>query len=186
MEFLAELWIPILASGVVVFLLSALAWTAMPHHKKDFGPLPNQDAVMAVMNQNPPAPGQYIIPWEADAKRRSEPAFLEKMNKGPHGYMTVIPNGMPSMGPMMVKSVIYNVVVAVLVGYVAWHALGAGADYLAVFRIVGATAAMSFTLASVPDSVWFGRPWRAYWLQVVDGVVYALFMAGIFGWLWPR
>ena len=53
MEFLTQLWLPIVVSGVVVFLLSALAWTVMPHHKKDFTGLPNADAVQAVMSHWP-------------------------------------------------------------------------------------------------------------------------------------
>lgn len=36
MEFLTQLWLPIVVSAVIVFILSALAWTVMPHHKKDF------------------------------------------------------------------------------------------------------------------------------------------------------
>jgi hypothetical protein len=54
-----------------------------------------------------------------------------------------------------------------------------------VFRIAGTTAMMSYILAVVPDSIWFGRPWRNLWLQVVDGVVYGLVTGAIFGWLWP-
>jgi hypothetical protein len=44
---------------------------------------------------------------------------------------------------------------------------------------------MSYILGTVPDSIWFGRPWRTFRLQVLDGVVYGLFTAGVFGWLWP-
>ena len=109
----------------------------------------------------------------------------ERLEKGPRAFITVVPNGMPSMGPMMVKSFIYNLVVSLLVAYVAWHALGAGAPYLSVFRMVGATSMMSYILATVPDSIWFGRPWRNFGMQVVDGILFGLFSAGIFGWLWP-
>jgi len=90
------------------------------------------------------------------------------------------------MGPMMAKSLAYNVVVTMLVAYVAWHALQGGApDYLSVFRIVGTTAMMSYILAMVPESIWFGRPWRTLGMQALDGIAYGLVTAGIFGWLWP-
>ena len=186
MEFLTQLWLPIVVSGVVVFFLSALVWTVMPHHKKDWQALPDQDAVQAAMRANPPAPGQYALPWARDPKLFQEPAMKERLDKGPRAYITVVPNGMPSMGPMMVQSLIFNLVVSTLVAYVAWHALGSGAEYLQVFRIVGATSMMSYVLAVTPDSIWFGRPWRTYRLQVVDAVLYGLVAAGIFGWLWPR
>ena len=186
MEFLTQLWLPIVVSGVVVFLLSALAWTAMPHHKKDWTGLPNEDVVQQAMRQNPPAPGQYSLPWARDPGMLKDPAMKERMDKGPRAYITIVPNGMPPRGPMMVRSLIYNIVVSLLVAYVTWHALGAGADYLAVFRIAGATAFMSYVLASVPDSIWFGRPWRNFGMQLADGLVFGLFTAGVFGWLWPR
>jgi len=141
--------------------------------------------VQASMRANPPAPGQYALPWARDPKVFEDPAMKERMNKGPRAYITIVPNGVPPMGPMMLKAFIYNVIVSLLVAYVAWHALGAGAEYLAVFRVVGATSMMSYILAMVPESIWFGRPWRTFRLQVLDGVVYGLFTAGVFGWLWP-
>jgi len=186
MTFLLQLWMPILLSAVVVFVLSALAWTAMPHHKHEWQPLPDEDAVITAMRANPPAPGQYTIPFYADPKARDNPVVREKLMKGPVGFITIIPNGMGAMGPMMVKSFAFNVIVSFLVAYVAWHALGEGASYLAVFRQVGAVASMSYVLAAVPESIWFGRPWRSFWLQAIDGLVFGLFTAGVFGWLWPR
>ncbi len=186
MEFLTQLWLPIVVSGVVVFILSAIAWTAMPHHKKDWRGLPDSDAVQAAMRANPPAPGQYAMPWAPDPSVFKDPAMAERMQKGPRAYITVVPNGMPAMGPMMVQSLLFNVAVSFLVAYVAWHALGAGADYLAVFRMVGAVSAMSYILGMVPESIWFGRPWRALAMSAIDGLVFGLFTAGVFGWLWPR
>src|SRR5688572_6500835 len=185
MEFLTELWLPILVSGVAVFILSALAWTVMPHHKKDFTGLPNADALQALMRQHPPKPGQYAIPCASEMRGLEDPAVKEQMEQGPRAYITVVPNGMPSMGPMMAQSFVFYVLVSLLVGYVSWHALGPGAEYLAVFRIAGATAAMSYVLASVPESIWFGCPWANFRRRALDGIVFGLFTAGIFGWLWP-
>jgi hypothetical protein len=146
--------------------------------------LPNADAVQMAMRANPPRPASTPCHGR-DPKMLQDPAMKERMDQGPRAFITVVPNGMPPMGPMMVKSFIYNVVVSLLVAYVAWHTLGAGAPYLSVFRVAGATSMMSYILASVPDSIWFGRPWRNFGMQVIDGVVFGLFTAGIFGWLWP-
>ena len=186
MEFLTQLWLPIVASGILVFFMSALVWTVMPHHKKDWQGLPNEDAVLGALRTNPPAPGLYAKPFIFEQKLRDDPAMKERIAKGPNGYLTVIPSGSPAMGPMMAKSLIYNIVVSLLVAYVAWHALGGPADYLDVFRIVGTTAMMSYILAVVPESIWFGRPWRTFAMQALDGIAYGLVTAGIFGWLWPR
>jgi hypothetical protein len=184
LEFLVQLWVPILVSAVVVFVLSALAWTVMPHHKHEWQPLPNEDSVLEMMRAAPPAPGQYTFPFYKDPKERDNPVLREKLLTGPIGFVTVVPVGIGSMGPMMGKAFAYNVVVSLLVAYVSWHALGPGAPYLSVFRIAGAVAAMSYVLATVPESIWFGRPWRSFWLQALDGTVYGLFTGGVFGWLW--
>lgn len=184
MQFLIELWVPILVAGVATFLVSSLAWTVMPHHRKDWRALPNEDAVLEAIRGSAPPPGQYAVPY-FDPKLRDDPAMKERIARGPNGYFTIIPSGSPAMGPMMAKSLVYNIVVSLLVGYVAWHALGAGADYLNVFRIAGATAIMAYLLASVPESIWFGRPWRALGMQAIDAVAYGLVTAGVFGWLWP-
>ena len=56
----------------------------------------------------------------------------------------------------------FNLVVSLLVAYVTWHSLRAGAEISMVFRISGTTAMMAYILASVPESIWFGRPWRQF------------------------
>lgn len=185
MEFLTQLWLPIVASGVIVFILSALAWTVMPHHKKDFTGLPNAEAVQALMRQNPPAEGQYAIPWVSGARGFEDPKVKEMMMQGPRAYITVVPNGMPSMVPMMAQSLVFYLIVSTLVAYVTWHAVPLGAEYLSVFRFAGTTASMAYILATVPDSIWFGRPWGNFGRQALDGLIFGLATAGVFGWLWP-
>jgi hypothetical protein len=91
------------------------------------------------------------------------------------------------MGPMMVKAVIFNFVVSFFAAYIAGHVLQLpGAPYLSVFRVVGAIGFMAYAFATVPDAIWFGRPWRSWFLQAGDALLYGLLMAGTFGWLWPR
>jgi hypothetical protein len=185
MEFLIQLWLPIIVSAVIVFILSALAWTVMPHHKKDFTGLPNADAVQALMRQHPPKPGQYSVPWVAEMRGLEDPKIREQIEVGPRAYITIVPNGMPSMVPMMAQSFVFYLIVSTLVGHLTWHAVEPGADYMHVFRIAGLTAAMSYILATVPDSIWFGRPWGNFVRQAIDGLVFGLATAGVFGWLWP-
>ena len=39
---------------------------------------------------------------------------------------------------------------------------------------------------NLPNSIWWGKPWRNTCLEALDGVLYGLLTAGSFGWLWPR
>jgi hypothetical protein len=85
---------------------------------------------------------------------------------------------------MMGLSVLYNLIVSVFIAYIASHTLATGAEYLTVFRVTGTVAFMAHFFATVPDSVWFGKPWSALGLQMVDAVAYSLVVGGIFGWKW--
>ena len=73
---------------------------------------------------------------------------------------------------------VIGVVVGVFAAYHAHHALGPGAHYLAVFRYVGATAFMCYTVAGWQASIWYKRAWSTTLKNVFDGLVYALLTAG--------
>jgi hypothetical protein len=85
----------------------------------------------------------------------------------------------------MVGSFVFYLVVSFVVAYLASRTLAAGAEYLAVFRVVGTTAWLAYAFAIVPDSIWFGRPWNSTLKGFLDGLLYALLTAGAFAWLWP-
>jgi hypothetical protein len=184
MEFAMELWKPILVGGLGMFVMSALIWTAMPHHRKEWRKLANEDAVADAIRAGNPTPGLYSMPYMGDMKEMGSSEGIAKMNRGPLVYMTVAPNGVPAMGPMMAKSAVASIFVAVFVAYVAWHAVEPGAEYLQVFRIVGTVTFMTYCLGSIPDSIWFARPWGSWAREVFDAMLYAGVLGGVFAWLW--
>jgi hypothetical protein len=57
---------------------------------------------------------------------------------------------------------------------------------LRVFRFVGVTAFIGYTVALRQMSIWYRRAWSTTLKATVDGLIYALLTAGTFGWLWPR
>lgn len=184
MEFVLELWKPIVFSGLAVFVLSAISWTLLPFHNKEWSKLPNEDAVAAALRAGNVAPGLYSLPHAGDSKAMGTPEMKAKMDSGPLAFLTVAPNGMPAMGPMMAKSVVYNLIVSIFVAYVASLTLAPDAEYLAVFRITGTVAFMAYALGTVPDSIWFWKPWRSYALHAADSLVFGLVVGGFFGWLY--
>ena len=42
---LAALWMPIVLSAVLVFVVSSIVWMALPHHKSDTAGLPDEAPV---------------------------------------------------------------------------------------------------------------------------------------------
>jgi hypothetical protein len=55
-----------------------------------------------------------------------------------------------------------------------------------VFRFAGTTAFIGYSVALWQMSIWYRRAWSTTIKATVDGLIYALLTAGVFGWLWPR
>lgn len=185
MNFIVALWIPILVSGIAIFIASAIAWVVLPHHKSEWQRLGCENDVMDAVRRGNPTAGMYAFPYAMDPTQRELPEMKAKMERGPVGYVTLRGPGAVSMGPMLVQSLAFYLVVAFFIAYVAFHAIPPGAPYLHVFRFAGTLALMAFAFGTVPDSIWFARPWKSFLLQFCDSVVYALLVAGIFGAFWP-
>jgi hypothetical protein len=183
---LTSLLVPILVSAIIVFLVSAVMNAVLTYHFSDVTKVPDEDGVMAALRRFTIPPGDYMIPRAPSMKEMKEPAFKEKMNQGPVALMTVLPPGPFHMGKSLVQWFIYCVLIAFFAAYIASRTLGPGAPYLSVFRIIGTVAFIGFVGGLWQDSIWWNRKWGTTVKHTVDGLVYALLMAGTFGWLWPR
>lgn len=183
---ITTLWLPIILSAVFAFIASSVFHMFLPHHKSDYGKLPNEDDIMEAMRKAGVTAGDYLMPHVSSHTAMKDPAFLAKYNKGPVALMTVMKSGPPAMGPQMAQWFVFCVVVSVFAAYIAGRALGPGAHYLAVFRFAGCTAFIGYALAQWQDSIWFKRAWSTTIKNTIDGLVYGLLTAGTFGWLWPR
>ena len=183
---LFALWLPILLSAVIVFVVSSVIHMALPWHKSDYPKMPNEEKVMDLLRPLAIPPGDYMVPRPSSREEMRSPAFLEKFNRGPVLMMTVMPSGSMAMGRNLAMWFGYAVVVGIFAAYVAGRALGPGTAYLQVFRFVGATAFIGYTLALWQMSIWYRRAWSTTIKATVDGLIYALLTAGTFGWLWPH
>ena len=183
---LMSLWLPILVSAIAVFFLSFLIHMLFKYHSSDFPALPKQDDVMDALRKFNIAPGDYMMPRCETTKEMKEPAFLEKMKKGPVMVMTVMPNGEMKMGKLLIQWFIYCVVVAVLTAYVASLALGAGQAFRAVMLLATMVAFMAHSAAYWPGSIWYQRKWSTTIKNTIDGALYGLATGAVFSLMWPR
>ena len=181
----ASLWLPILVSAGIVFVVSSVIHMVLTYHKSDMGPLPDEAGVAGALRPLDIPPGDYVIPYAADSREMGSAEYVEKMNKGPVAFLTVLPNEPLGMGKSLALWFGYSVVVGALAGYAAGLALGPGAEYGAVFRIVGAVAFAGYSLAILQNSIWWHRSWSYTLKTMFDGLIYALLTGGAFGWLWP-
>jgi hypothetical protein len=179
--------VPIVVSAVLVFIASAVIWMVGPHHKKEWSGLSNEESVRVALGAQKLPPGLYMVPFASSEQVRKDPAFLKKLQEGPRAFVTIGRNvANMSMGPMMIQSIVYYLVVSAIVAYVAAHVLAPGTAYLQVFRVVGTIAWLAYGFGVVPESIWFSRPWSSTVMQLFDAFVYALLTAGTFGWRWPH
>lgn len=186
MTSLTSLWLPVLLSAVAVFAVSSVIHVVLPWHKNDYPKVPNEDKVMDALRPLAIPPGDYMIPRAESTETMRSPEFIDKLKKGPVWVLTVLPNGPLSMGKNLVQWFLYSVVVGVFSAYVAGRALPPGAEYLNVFRFAGTTAFVGYVLALWQMSIWYRRAWTTTVKATVDGLIYALVTAGMFGWLWPQ
>ncbi len=185
MEILADLWLPILLSSVFVFIVSSIFHTVIPLHKGDHKKIPGEEQVLAEMRAQGVQPGAYVFPCSGTMKDMGSLEMLEKYQRGPVGYMTVVPSTAPRRGRFFVLWFLYTVIIGVFVAYIAALSLSRGAEYRVVFRVTGTVAVLAYAVTSLPDSIWKGQSWGTTLKFIFDGVVYGLVTAGTFGWLWP-
>lgn len=181
---LASLWLPIVVSAAFVFVASSIIWMLTPLHKHDYkDPGEKEGRLLDFLRQEAFAPGLYYVPW-ANHKNMKEPAVQEKITRGPWALLNVMP-GMPNMGKNLGLWFVHNLIVATLVAYIASHSLIAGANYMKVFQIVGTAAILAHAGYALPMCIWHGTPWSQLPGRLIDGLIYGLLTAGVFGWLWP-
>ena len=78
MSILGALWLPIVLSAVLVFVLSAIIHMVLKYHNSDYKRLPNEDAVRAAIRAGKPEPGQYVFPYAGGMKEMEMPEMKQK------------------------------------------------------------------------------------------------------------
>lgn len=182
---LYEFWLPILVSAVIVFIASSIIHMVFKYHNTDFGKLPDEDKVMEALQAFDIPPGDYAIPRAGSMAEMKSQDYLNKMNKGPVAFMTVVPSGPPRMAKNLALWFLYSIIVGTIAAYVTSRATGPDAEYLSRFRFAGCTAFTGYSIALLQNSIWYKRNWAATIKSMFDGLIYALLTAGTFGWLWP-
>src|SRR5260221_3264166 len=109
---LESLWVPILVSGVLVFIASSISHSVLRFHRWDYRGLPSMETdVMEVLRRTAVSPGDYLFPY-APAKEMSAPGFQEKWKRGPIGLLTLMPARGHGMARNLMLWFLYCIAVA--------------------------------------------------------------------------
>ena len=180
------LWLPILLSSVFVFVASSIIHMLTPWHKSDYPKLANESKVLDALRPLAIPPGDYVMPRAESMKEMSSPEFVEKQKRRAgcrddrlserpgfngekpyplvplfHGRGSSLPHTSPGVPCRPDR-----------------------AYYLSqVFRFAGATAFVGYSLALWQMSIWYRRSWKTTLKSTIDGLIYGLLTAGVFGGL---
>lgn len=183
---LSELWMISLLAGFLCWFASALVHMLVKYHNADYQGLSNEADVSKVLEASSAKPGLYSMPYCVDMKAMGEEPMQKKFSDGPVAMITIMPNGMPAMAKLLSQQVLFFILGSLLIGYLASISLGAGADYIVVFRHVFVASFLTYGWAQIPYSIWMGQPWSNCLRYLVDALIYASVTAGTFAWLWPQ
>ncbi|MEX2318198.1 MAG: hypothetical protein WD669_13655 [Pirellulales bacterium] len=177
-----ELWLPIIVSGVALFFASAAAWMLLPHHKPEWGGLPNEEAVARALRDANVPPGQYMFPYCAGSADMKSEDFQRRSKAGPHGTLSVWPSA-PNMGLNMARTVVFFIIANFVIAYLAsLAAIPRDAEFMRVFQFVGTAGILTYGTANILNGIWFNRKMMS---DIMDGIAYGLITGLIFAAMWP-
>ena len=181
-----SLWLPIVLSAVLVFVVSSVIHMFLGYHANDFRKLPVEDQVQDALAPFSIPPGDYVLPHASGTEEMQSEEYRAKVERGPVAFITVVdPRGVLNMGPQLAQWFVYLLVVGIVTAYVAGRTLPMGADYLSVFRLTGTVAFACYAMSLPQRSIWYKTSWSSTLKSMFDGLVYALMTAGAFGGFWP-
>jgi hypothetical protein len=181
----AHLWLPIVLSAVLVFVVSSLVHMVFKYHNSDYGKLANEDEVRAAINRGTPGPGQYILPYVLGASQLRDPVVAQKFTEGPNGMLLLRRAGLPNMGSSLGQWFVYLLVISALVALVACHTISPGAGHHYAFHVIGLVSFLAYGGSQAQVAIWRGQPWKATLKDIFDSLLYALVTAETFVLLWP-
>ena len=180
-----QLWLPIVLSAAWVLVISSVFHTVLQLHKGDCQLLPGEDAILDALRAQGVPPGNYMFPGCSSMKEMCSEEMIAKQNRGPVGYMAVLPSRPFNIGKSLGQWFIYALIVSFFVAYICSFNRAAGADFRSVFRLAGTVAVVAYALSDIPASIWKAQPWRITAKFMFEGVVYGLGTGAVFAWLWP-
>lgn len=181
---LLALWLPILLSAVAVFIVSAVAWMALPHHHQDHDSLPDEAGMIEHLRRLNLPPGNYGIPHAKTKERMQDPEVQRCWKEGPLGFLNIIRTPV-NMGRNMGLTFLTFLITSTLIGYLASVTMVPGTPALRVFQAIATAGILTYSFAFIPNDIWFGRKPRATWMCILDGIAYGLITGAIFAVLWP-
>jgi len=180
-----DFWLPILLSGVAVFVVSSIIHMLLPYHRSNFSSLPDEASFRQATRDLSIPPNEYMVPYAGSPKAMQSEEYQKKLAEGPVAMISVFPNQPFAMGASLLQWFIYSCLVGVMVAYIMTQALTSETEYLVVLQLASSTAFLGYAFALIQNSIWYKRKWSTTFKFLFDGLVYSLLTGGIFAWQFP-
>ncbi len=185
MNTLLSLWLPILLSAVVVFVISSLIHMAFNWHASDYRSFANEDAIRDAIRAGNAQPGRYVMPHCKDMKDMASEAMKKKYVEGPIGHITLLPNGQPAMGKYLGMWFLFCLLVSAVAAFLASRLIPLDHTFARpAAKLAFAVGFVGYGFGTFQESIWSGRPWVSSAKYLIDAALYAAGTAAVFSWLW--
>ena len=165
--------------GLVIFFWGYVSHMLLPIGEMGLRTIPNEDDLIAAIKKDVREPGLYFVPgWDMSKSQSQEEmqAHMDKVSKGPYGYMVIYPNGRdPSLGKRLPIELGTNVVCALLAAILVTQLRPGFIVRVACVTLVGILASI---MTLVPYWNWYGFPTDFTLAQIVHHTV-GWFLAGL-------
>ncbi len=179
-----SLWLPILLSAVVVFVISSLIHMLLNWHAGDYGTFANEDAVRDAIRAGNAKPGRYVMPACKEMKDMATEAMKKKYAEGRVGHITLLPNGQPNMGKYLGVWFLLCLLVSAVAALLASRLIPLDHIFArSAAKLAFAVSFIGYGFGTIQESIWSGRPWSQSVKYLVDAALYALGSAAVFLWL---
>lgn len=185
MHVLISLWLPILLSAVVVFVISSLIHMLLNWHASDYGNFANEDAIRDAIRAGGAKPGRYVIPACKEMKDMASESMKQKYAEGPVGHITLLPNGQPSMGKYLGMWFLLTLLVSAITALLASRLIPLDPAFArSAAKLAFAVSFVAYGFGTLQESIWSGRPWSQSIKYLIDSALYAAGTGAVFYWLW--
>ncbi len=180
-----------LSAAVVMFAWGFIFWAALPSTQAMLRPIPNEEAVVSVLEENLKESGsgtyRFPLPSEEDQRRAPVRAMENAMRRyriGPVGMLSYRAEGLDPMSPMVFATgFLHYFVSAVLAALLLAAAAPALRSYAARAGFVFLAGVFAAVALEGADPIWFFKPWDySLYVAVYDMVCWLLagLVLGIF------
>jgi len=169
-----------LLGALVIYIWGWISWTMLPWHNSTMPDLPNEDAVIGVLQTSITQTGVYQFPG---MMKSNEPVWMENYKRGPSGVLFYTAKG---KNPMAADIFVFGFVLALIEALMAAWLLSVAASKMAAYvkRVLFVTCLGVFAalVSHISAAHWMFFPANYSHVMAIDLVVTYLLAGLVIAW----